>query len=650
MIIIKLLKPITSSVLFLFLAQGFLWSAPPIINYAGQVSVNGSPFTGSGQFKFAMLHGSPSSVSSVWSNDGSSSSGSEPNGHVAIQVNGGLYSILLGNQAIDGMAPINPDIFSNHNDLVLRVWFNDGTNGFQQLTPDRPLASVPYALSAERANIPNGAISLDMLDSGLRSSLQPEQTTTISDDFNLTNQDTIFAALDINRSVSINLPPAQQNDGRQIRIVPSKSPIKLNFNSSDNTDSDWALAKSTVELISNQGRWTHLGTSPHYGINGMLKDIKPGVSGSSPSHLKTFQGLVYFRAIDGVNGYELWVSNGTTEGTNMFKDINADGSSSPGYFMEMNSSLFFSANDGTHGHELWKTDGTANGTVMVKDINASTKGSKPYPLGVINNELFFRADENTHGLELWKTDGTSNGTTLVKDIRPGILGSDPLYGLEFNGTIYFRANDGTHGMELWKTDGTANGTIMVKDINPGTDNSSPIDFVEYNNYIYFRANDGTHGNELWKTDGTANGTTMVKDIRAGVNSSDPRRMVVLNQKIFFMAATNEHGRELWMSDGTANGTVLVKDIHPGHVSSIPTSNSIFKANGHLFFRANDGIHGEELWKTDGTTLGTRLCKDIFPGKENSDSGYYAENNGSLYLRANDGIHGHELWKFDFSEL
>ena len=62
-------------------------------------------------------------------------------------------------------------------------------------TPDRPLASVPYALSAERANIPNGAISLDMLDSGLRSSLQPEQTTTISDDFNLTNQDTIFAAL-----------------------------------------------------------------------------------------------------------------------------------------------------------------------------------------------------------------------------------------------------------------------------------------------------------------------------------------------------------------------------------------------------------------------------------------------------------------------
>ena len=92
-----------------------------------------------------------------------------------------------------------------------------------------------------------------------------------------------------------------------------------------------------------------------------------------------------------------------------------------------------------------------------------------------------------------------------------------------------------------------------------------------------------------------------------------------------------------MSDGTANGTVLVKDIHPGHVSSIPTSNSIFKANGHLFFRANDGIHGNELWKTDGTTLGTRLCKDIFTGKGSSDPGYCTENNGSLYLKAWDGV-------------
>ena len=651
MIMMKLLKPIISSVLFLFLAQGFIWSAPPIINYAGQVSVNESPFTGSGLFKFAMVHGSVNSVTTVWSNDGTSSSGSEPNGHVAVQVNGGLYSILLGNQAINGMAPINPDIFSSHNDLVLRVWFNDGTNGFQQLTPDRPLASVPYALSAEHANIPNGAISLNMLDSGLRSTLQPEQTTTISDDLNLTNQDTVFAALDTNSTISINLPPAQQNDGRQIRIVPSKSPIKLNFNSSDNTDSDWALAQSTVELISNQGRWTHLGTPPHYGINGMLKDIKPGgsASSSSPVYLTSYQGLVFFRASNGVYGNELWVSNGTTEGTNMLKDINADGSSNPSHFKEVNGTLFFSANDHTHGYELWKTNGTANGTVMVKDINASSNHSKPYPLGVINNELFFRADENTHGLELWKTDGTSNGTTLVKDIRPGILGSDPLYGLEFNGTIYFRANDGTHGVELWKTDGTANGTVMVKDINPGTDNSSPIDFVEYNNEVYFRAHDGIHGSELWKTDGTANGTTMVKDIRAGVNSSDPRRMIVLNQKIFFQATTNEHGRELWMSDGTANGTVLVKDIRPGYVSSIPSS-SMFKANGHLFFKANDGIHGNELWKTDGTTHGTRLCKDIFLGKENSDPGYYAENNGSLYFRANDGIHGQELWKFDFSEL
>lgn len=34
-----------------------------------------------------------------------------------------------------------------------------------------------------------------------------------------------------------------------------------------------------------------------------------------------------------------------------------------------NGKLFFRANDGVNGDELWKSDGTAVGTVMVKDIN-----------------------------------------------------------------------------------------------------------------------------------------------------------------------------------------------------------------------------------------------------------------------------------------
>ena len=67
-----------------------------------------------------------------------------------------------------GMGAIDPQVFSQHGDAKLRVWFSDGVNGFQQLSPDRPFASVPYALSAgtaQSATIADGSINKSMLGS-----------------------------------------------------------------------------------------------------------------------------------------------------------------------------------------------------------------------------------------------------------------------------------------------------------------------------------------------------------------------------------------------------------------------------------------------------------------------------------------------------
>ena len=123
----------------------FTYAVPPVLNYAGQVAVNGEAFEGQGLFKFALVN-TDGNVT-YWSNDGTSANGSEPAAHVSIPVNGGLYSLLLGNTAISGMGAIDPQIFAQHGDAKLRVWFSDGVNGFQQLSPDRPFASVPYAFN-----------------------------------------------------------------------------------------------------------------------------------------------------------------------------------------------------------------------------------------------------------------------------------------------------------------------------------------------------------------------------------------------------------------------------------------------------------------------------------------------------------------------
>ena len=129
------------------------------MNYAGQVAVNGEAFDGTGLFKFALVDADGKAT--YWSNDGTSVSGSEPQGSIQVPVNGGLYSILLGNTAIQAMNALDPAIFHQYSDVKLRVWFSDGVNGFQQLSPDRPFASVPYALTA--GDVSDSSISLNRL-------------------------------------------------------------------------------------------------------------------------------------------------------------------------------------------------------------------------------------------------------------------------------------------------------------------------------------------------------------------------------------------------------------------------------------------------------------------------------------------------------
>jgi hypothetical protein len=126
--------------------------------FAGQVAVDGEAFDGNGLFKFALVDAD--GTTTYWSNDGTSVNGSEPQASVAVSVNGGLYSILLGNTAQQGMGAIDPSVFVQNSNTKLRVWFSDGVNGFQQLSPDRPFASLPYAFNSMTADTANTALAV----------------------------------------------------------------------------------------------------------------------------------------------------------------------------------------------------------------------------------------------------------------------------------------------------------------------------------------------------------------------------------------------------------------------------------------------------------------------------------------------------------
>lgn len=124
---------------------------PQIINYQGRIAVDAVNFDGTGQFRFALVNAT--GTTSYWSNDGTSTGGSQPTTAVALTVTKGLYSVQLGDASLANMTAIPNSVFAN-SDVRLRVWFNDGTNGSQLLTPDQRLTAVGYAMVAGGLNLP----------------------------------------------------------------------------------------------------------------------------------------------------------------------------------------------------------------------------------------------------------------------------------------------------------------------------------------------------------------------------------------------------------------------------------------------------------------------------------------------------------------
>ena len=155
-------------------------AVPQLVAYQGRVAVGTVNFDGAGQFKFALITTAGATVS-FWSNDNTSVSGSQPTAFVTLTVTKGLYSVLLGDTSLTNMTVIPASVWTNA-DVRLRVWFNDGTTGFQQLTPDQRLAPNGYpadgsvstaALAANAvtaAKIASGAVGNTQIASGLDAS------------------------------------------------------------------------------------------------------------------------------------------------------------------------------------------------------------------------------------------------------------------------------------------------------------------------------------------------------------------------------------------------------------------------------------------------------------------------------------------------
>lgn len=365
------------------------------------------------------------------------------------------------------------------------------------------------------------------------------------------------------------------------------------------------------------GREVWVSDGSENGTN-ILKDILPGSEDSGPlePNFVAFDGKTFFTADDqnvsssDSYNYELWVTDGTENGTQVLKDITPEGSTYPRNIVALSDRLVF-----TSSYNLWVTDGTANGTVMQMGDFGEVRDISPPHKDQVFLYVENPSDNYNIDIELWVTDGLQKIPKKVVTMAPHI------YLLYFhphdvtlpNGKFSFITNGWMNGtvVDLWATDGTPGGTERLLD----KDGIHSLMYHENLRKTTFVAIDNVDGAQLWETDGTPLGTRLLKGfypnkgVLPGAHQSsekdgfalyfvDPNMTLEESfQEEPSMHEPLEFNWELWASDGTMDGTV------PLNFTSTTVSRGFemasLNSNVILFERGTEGS-GQELWKVTRT--------------------------------------------------
>ncbi len=325
----------------------------------------------------------------------------------------------------------------------------------------------------------------------------------------------------------------------------------------------------------------------------------------------SLNGKYYFINNDYVNGYSLWETDLTPQGTIKIQSLggmNTDETIDPdwGVFRKMelvDNKLYFNKNNlPTKERTLVLYNPVNNQTQSLSEFVTNDEVIKHQALNNTDSKIFFYASNLSNGRELWRYE--NDLSSLVKDINTtnsGNQSSNPDNFVRVANTVFFTANDGLHGKELWKTDGTTAGTTMFFNFTPIYSvtgiSGFPSDktgsffngFKAFDNKLYLIVN----GSELWMTDGE-NQPQMVFQfpISTYTNKETTCEFVEMQNSLFFMFSGS-----LWKLQN--NIVTKIKDL-----GGSTTWNPIFVFNNKIYMCTQ--TQATNLWVSDGTTSGTTL--------------------------------------------
>jgi ELWxxDGT repeat protein len=354
-------------------------------------------------------------------------------------------------------------------------------------------------------------------------------------------------------------------------------------------------------------------------ISKIVKDLNPS-EGSSLDYNSWFynpsnngivlpSGKLLFSASSNwvYNSYELFVSDGTEEGTIRLGEESTY--TSPSNFMNLSNKIIFissgcltvsdGTDSGTHfltskdnigivtsiskvnndtayffaNSGLYSTDGLTISKIC--DVNGTAQ-----LLNVTQNKVYFSNLDQIRGRELWVVDRANNSFQIVKDILAGTGSAlEPtMSGLTVGDKIIFPAYTDASTKSLFISDGTESGTIKIS-------NDVPLNQVLLNNTLIFSNRTGVHS-----VDTSAQVPTVLNLNTNAINAYFQQDL----DQVFFKTSTDD----LFATTGQT-AVKLAENV---------TQFKVLEENA-IYFMETETVNNftlQSLWYSDGTVNGTHF--------------------------------------------
>jgi ELWxxDGT repeat protein len=377
-----------------------------------------------------------------------------------------------------------------------------------------------------------------------------------------------------------------------------------------------------------------------------------------------FKNKLLLSRSDGNTGYELWISDGTTLGTKLLKDIvpGSEGSY-PHDFINRNNEVIFTVatKDELTGnliYELWKTDGTESGTQFIDTVfkffsieypNESGFQKRFFLVGSFDNKIIYKYNNDYTPTTGWHTLALNYTSNSIEHFP---LNNDTFKidnGIQIGNKFLF-SNKFPYGpfaqtaLEYYITDGTNEGTTLLKNENTPLLNGFWSNYT-WDNTLYFYGADSNFVSAIFKVNTETNQIEKVLPIMDNYNTNEAGLTTVkfstANNKLIIHLLFKKNKNDfisdidssaIFISDGTITGTNKIEILNNKIrflIDKLPNEAFLCKdfENNIKAFNFSNNTFGETIDDTQNNEW-----NDNFIAFNTNQ--YYVKNNNCYMIRGN----------------